>query len=74
MDKLIVEIGEVLQDVELARKFVHGLKSDISSLNYNNAILNYKKFNAIMSDMNKKMTKLKVNMNELEKAINGIQE
>lgn len=74
MDKLIVQIGEILQDVELARTFVYGLKSDISSLNYNNAILNYKKFSAIMSDMNKKMTKLKITMNELEKVVNGIQE
>lgn len=74
MDKLIVEIGEVLQDVELARTFVHGLKSDMSSLNYNNAVLNYKKLSAIMSDMNKKMTKLKITMTELEKVVNGIQE
>lgn len=74
MDKLIIEIGELIQDIEIARTFIHGLKSDIATLNYSNAILNYKKLNAILLDTNKKMTKLKHTMSELEKIVNGIQE
>lgn len=74
MDKLIIQIGELIQDIELARTFVHGLKSDITSINYNNAISNYKKLNALMLDTNKKLTKLKPMMSELEKIVNGIQE
>jgi|GEM_PF-4082002 len=74
MDKLIIQIGELIQDIELARTFVHGLKSDIVSISYNNAISNYKKLNALMTDTNKKLIKLKPMMSELEKIVNGIQE
>jgi hypothetical protein len=74
MDKLIIEIGELMQDIEIARTFVHGLKSDITTLNYSNAVSNYKKLNAILIDTNKKMTKLKHTMSDLEKVVNGIQE
>jgi len=63
-----------MQIIEIGRTFVHGLKSDIASLNYANAISNYKKLNAILLDTNKKLSKLKQTMNELEKVVNGIQE
>jgi hypothetical protein len=74
MDKLVSQIGEVTQDIEIARTFAHGLKDDIVKYNYSNAINNYKKLIAINNDLSKKLTKLKATMAELEKVVNGIQE
>ena len=66
MLELITGIGEIVQDFEVARTCVYGLRGDINQSNHINAINNYKKLSAALSELNKKMSKFKRIMDQLE--------
>lgn len=73
MDKLISEMGDVSQTIDLARIFASSMKDDVKKMNYENAIKNYAKLSAIVQDLNKKMSEFKKTIEELEKLTNGLQ-
>ncbi|NBP13539.1 hypothetical protein EBU95_03955 [bacterium] len=73
MNKLITDVGDVSQTLELARIFVLSMKDDVNKMNYQSAIKNYAKLSSIVQDLNKKMLELKKTVEELEKLSNGLQ-
>lgn len=73
MERLISEMGDVSQSIDIARIFMNGMHEDIKKMNYQGAIKNYAKLNELVQMLNKKMVELSKTVVELEKIVNGSQ-
>jgi hypothetical protein len=73
MNQLITELGDLIQQVELARIYIHACNKDLNKNEYKNLVNNYTKFESVLSTLNKKTNMLKLTIREAEEILNGLQ-